>query len=185
MLLDVAKNYGSVVLIDEAYHPFYKETVVGLIGSYPNLIIARTFAKAWGLAGLRVGYAVSNQEIIKYLHKIRPMYEVNTIAVSALTKILTNSAPMYASVDRLKEGKSYFLSEMQGMGFDIISNEGNFLHVKFGVYSTKIHEGLRNTVLYREDFSMQCLAGYSRFSATTIELFKPIVEKIKMIRGQS
>jgi histidinol-phosphate aminotransferase len=181
VILDVAREFDTVVLIDEAYHPFYEETVIGLINRYENLIVARTFAKAWGLAGLRIGYAVSNKGNIVYLHKIRPMYEVNTIAVSALTKILDHSDMMLASVKRLKQGKKYFLQEMQKMNFKIIYREGNFLHVNFGDFAKKIHENLSDLVLYRQNFNDPCLAGYSRFSATTEDEFKIIVERIKKI----
>ena len=71
-----------LVLIDEAYYPFYPHTVIDLTEKYPNLIVTRTFSKAFGLAALRLGYLVANSEIIRYLKTFRPIYETHGLAVA-------------------------------------------------------------------------------------------------------
>ena len=68
---------------------------------------------------------------------------------------------------------------MEKCGFDTLKSEGNFLHVAFGEGSEKIHKELSDIVLYRKNFKEDCLRGYSRFTATTKENFKPIINKIK------
>ncbi|MCW7462965.1 pyridoxal phosphate-dependent aminotransferase [Leptospira limi] len=178
-ILAVCIETNTIVLIDEAYHPFYEDTCVGLIHEFKNMIVARTFAKAWGLAGLRIGYAVGNPEIIKFYHKLRPMYEVSTISIAFMEKMMDHADAMYDSVRRLSEGKKYFCEEMKSLGFKVLKTHGNFQHVSFGNSAEKIHEVLKNHVLYREDFKEECLSGYSRFSITTIEKFRPIVDLIK------
>ncbi len=172
---------GSILLVDEAYYPFYPKSVVGLIKYYPNLIVARTFAKAWGLAGLRIGCAVGSKETILFLHKIRPMYEVNTVAVAFLEKMLDHEVDVLESVNRLNEGKRYFLNEMQMLGFRTLNGHGNFLHVSFGSYAPTVFASLESLVLFRQDFGDACLAGYSRFSSTTTEEFVPIVDRIRKV----
>jgi len=79
------------ILIDEAYYEFYNITSLPLIKKYKNLIIARTFSKAYGLAGLRVGYLISNKKIAKLLFNLKPMYEVNSIAILASTMMIKDS----------------------------------------------------------------------------------------------
>ena len=66
ILLDEAKKKNTIVLIDEAYFPFYNVSAIQFIKRYKNLVISRTFAKAWGLAGLRIGYGIANKDLIKY-----------------------------------------------------------------------------------------------------------------------
>ena len=82
-----------VIVLDEAYYEYaqgdnYPETIP-LLDKYPNLIILRTFSKAYGLASLRVGYGVASSEVVSYLNRIRPPFNVNSLAqmlaVTALT----------------------------------------------------------------------------------------------------
>jgi len=180
-IISVAAAHGAIILVDEAYHPFYAQTTVPLIAEFPNLIVARTFAKAWGLAGLRIGCAVASKEVARSLHKVRPMYEVNTLAVVAMERMLDHADEMLASVRRLNAGKWYFLDEMVKLGFPVLRGEGNFLHVAFGPNAAVIHQALADKVLYRADFREPCLAGYSRFSATTKTLFQPIIDAISRV----
>ena len=84
-----------------------------------NLIVARTFAKAWGAAGLRIGYAVGNPATISLLHKMRPMYEVSTLAVECMSRMIDHRAVLQA-VARINAGKALFESRMRRLGFDVL-----------------------------------------------------------------
>ncbi len=178
-MVRLCEAMGTVVLIDEAYHPFYQPSCVGWTAKFSNLIVARTFAKAWGLAGLRIGYAVGHSDIVRHLHKLRPMYEVSTVAAQMIERMLDFPEAMQASVSRLNAGKRFFLNEMKALGHGILEGEGNFLHVSFGPHAERVHRALEDHVLYRLDFKEDCLRGFSRFSATTVERFTPVVEFIR------
>jgi histidinol-phosphate aminotransferase len=81
---EVAARHPEVpVLVDEAYFEFTGSTVVGLLDRYPNLIVLRTFSKAFGLAGLRLGYVVARPEVIAELAKLRNPFDINTLAALA------------------------------------------------------------------------------------------------------
>jgi histidinol-phosphate aminotransferase len=178
-IIEAAGEVDAVILIDEAYHPFYQHTALPWVEQYPHLAIARTFAKAWGLAGLRVGYVVAQPALVSLLHKVRPMYEVNTLAVAAIERMLDHAADMEASVRRLLAGRDAFLSAMRGLGFRTLRTHGNFLHVGFGDHARAVHAALQDLVLYRRDFSEPCLQGFSRFSATTEAGFQPVIDRIR------
>jgi histidinol-phosphate aminotransferase len=182
-IIKTAGDSGAVILIDEAYYPFYPETVVPLVHEFSHLIVARTFSKAWGCAGIRLGYGVACKELTAELHKIRPMYEGGALSFTIAERLLDHADAMQQSVQRLNEGKKYFLTEMENLGFKTLHSEGNFFHVFFGQQASAVHALLRGKVLYREDFSHPSLAGYSRFTATTKERFEPIVALIKTIEG--
>lgn len=179
-LLAACEAAGTVLLVDEAYYPFCPDTVVGLTSSR-NLIVARTFAKAWGVAGLRIGYAVAHPETIALLHKMRPMYEVSTIAVEFMSRMLDEPAVMEQSVARINEGKRDFVQEMRELGFLVLPTAGNFVHVAFGDRGPAIHAALANKVLYRASFDHPSLAGYSRFSVAT----KPVMAAVAAIVKQA
>lgn len=179
-IIEVAGQSGALILIDEAYHPFYSETVVPWVEEYDHLVVTRTFAKAWGVSGLRIGYAVSCPEIARLLHKVRPMYEVNTLAVAMIEKLLDHEDMMMASVRRLNTGRDAFLQKMRALKLRTVETHGNFLHVEFGKYAEAVHKKLKNIVLYRLDGG-DPLKGFSRFSATTEECFEPVIKAIEEV----
>jgi histidinol-phosphate aminotransferase len=177
-IVDIAEDVGALMLIDEAYHPLYQETAVPWIYECKHLVVVRSFSKAWGAAGLRVGYALANKELVAFLHKQRPMYEVGNVSAKAIEILLDHEKDMKLSVERVNAGKKYFQDAMKAIGLLSYESYGNFLHVRFGKHADKIHKILENKVYYRKDFNDPCLEGYSRFSSTTIERFKPIIKCI-------
>ena len=177
-IISTAEGTGSLIVIDEAYYPLYPETVASLIYKYKNLVVIRSFSKAWGAAGLRVGYALANKELISLIHKQRPMYEIGNVSVKTLEILLDYEEEMYLSVKRINDGKKYFQDSMRSLGLTTYESFGNFVHVQFGKFENEIHNVLNDKVYYRKEFQHPCLVEYSRFSTTTKERFKPIVECI-------
>ena len=177
-IINAAQSIGALMLIDEAYHPLYEETVVPWINEFNNLVVVRSFSKAWGAAGFRVGYALANKNLISLLHKQRPMYEIGNVSAKAIEILLDHEKDMRKSVDRVNSGKKYFQDCMKELNIYSYKSYGNFLHLRFGIYANDIHKALENKVYYRKDFINPCLQGYSRFSSTSIERFKPIVKCI-------
>lgn len=181
-LLQLTIEIGSILLIDEAYYPFFKTTVVEKVNEFPNLLVCRSFSKAWGAAGLRVGYLAGHAALINILHKSRPMYELSTFSSEVINLLLDHEEDVLKSVERLEEGRNYFTQELKDMGFVVTNSYGNFLHVNFGKYEAPIAEVLKDTVLYRTEFgSGSCLKGFSRFSLATKDQFKIIIKNIKSV----
>ena len=142
-------------------------------------MVLRTLSKAWGMAGLRIGYAVASPEVAAMLHKMRPMYECSTVAMAVFDAMLDHTAATEASVARLESGKSVFLQAMSQLDFRVLYGEGNFMHVSFGAEAPLVHEALKDVCYYRKDFKEPCLQGYSRFSSTTAEQFQPVIQAIE------
>ena len=180
-IIETAGQTGALMLIDEAYYPFYEHTVVPWVDEYNHLVVTRTFAKAWGISGLRIGYAVSCPDVARLLHKVRPMYEVSTVAVAMAERLLDFSHEVLASVQRINSGRDEFLKAMASLQLRTLMTHGNFLHVAFSQYASAVHSRLKNVVLYRLDGGEGCLKGFSRFSATTVERFQPIIEHIRQV----
>jgi histidinol-phosphate aminotransferase len=179
-ILIACESVDTLLLIDEAYHPFYNWTALPWTKSSQNLIVVRTFAKAWGLAGLRVGYAVAHPKTIKLLHKMKPMYEVSTFAVDFMEKMLDLDHEMLKSVKRIQEGKEFFSESMKLLGFKVIETSGNFIHIAFGRKKNIVHTALNGKVYYREFFNDPCLSEYSRFSVAPIEIMTKVSDLIKI-----
>lgn len=180
-LIKLASEIGSLIVIDEAYYPFYNHTMINYCNLYENLIIIRTFSKAWGISGIRVGFGVGNEEVISMLRRVRSSYETNFIGIQIANKMLDYEDEVNASVKRLNEGRDFFYLKMNEFGLKTIKPNANFLHIKFNIYEKEIREALSNIVLYRNKFDHSSLNGYSRFSATSKDLFIPIVSAIEKI----
>ena len=180
-IVDAAGAAGSLMLVDEAYHPFYPETALPWIEEYPHLVVTRSTGKAWAMAGLRIGYAAAAADVAAVLHKVRPMYETSTLAVAVFERMLDHADEMLASVRRLDEGKQAFLGAMRGLGLRTLDGHGNFLHVAFGAKAEAVYATLDDIVYYRRDSADACLEGFSRFSATTRERFQPVIERIREV----
>jgi histidinol-phosphate aminotransferase len=127
-----------VVVLDEAYfeyaiHPAmhaddYPDGMQ-LLDRYPNLIVARTFSKAYGLAGLRVGYAISQAVIADLLNRVRQPFNVNTLALLAATAALSDELHLENSANLNAIGMQHLISAFREMGLSYIPSVGNFISV--------------------------------------------------------
>ena len=129
-IIKKAANSGVVVLIDEAYYPFYEKTMISYINNYENLVISRTFSKAYGLAGLRLGYLAGNKKLIQLVMKVRPMYEITGVAAHFGCYILDHENLVQDYVEQTKEGKNYLVQEFKKLGYESYPTEANFIQIK-------------------------------------------------------
>ena len=178
-ILRKCEEYGILMLLDEAYHPFYNWSAVPWILESENVIIARTFAKAWGVAGLRLGYAVGDPKTIRRMQQMRPMYESGAFSIDFMTRLLDKKLSMESSVERINAGKLYFQNEMAGIGMEVLQTHGNFVHINFGEYGETISKYLSDKVLYRPSFDHCSLAGFSRFTSAPIEIMHIVSKFIR------
>ena len=125
-----------MVVVDEAYFeyvdkPGYPDASAWL-QRFPNLIVTRTFSKAYGLAGLRVGYALSHPEVADLLNRVRHPFNVNMVAQAAALAALDDSEYLQHVVQRNREGMQQLLAGFGSLGLQYIESVGNFVAVETG-----------------------------------------------------
>jgi histidinol-phosphate aminotransferase len=123
----------TMILMDEAYFhyadsPDY-ETVIPLIKDYPNLIVARTFSKIYGMAGLRLGYCVAQPEIIQRLRPHQTWDSVNIMALAAAIASLNDSGQVTNGRRINRQTKMFLTRELESMGYKYIPSQANFLMI--------------------------------------------------------
>ncbi len=141
-ILQAAPN--AAVLIDECYFEYLGETVADLCDTYPNLLVARTFSKTWGLASLRLGFLISSSENINQLLKIRGPYDVNQLAVVAVEAALEN--PQYTKdyiKEVMKKSKPALEKWCRGRNIDFWPSQANFLWT-FPPHASELAEYLQD-----------------------------------------
>ncbi len=140
-----------IVVLDEAYfeylqHPDYPDGI-RLLDRYPNLVVTRTFSKAYGLAGLRVGYAVSRPDIADLMNRARQPFNVNSLSLLAAEIALDDQAHVQKAVSLNQQGLEHLMKACDEMGLGYIPSAGNFLTIDFGrdaapIYDALLHRGV-------------------------------------------
>lgn len=126
-VLEIVKSTDEIVIVDEAYMEFGEESVVGEIENYKNLIVVKTLSKAFSMAGIRTGYLLANEELVKTVEKVRPPYNLNSISAFLATKALQQKDKMLAYVDQVKKEREKVYKSLLDMGIKSFPSGANFI----------------------------------------------------------
>jgi histidinol-phosphate aminotransferase len=129
----IASDFGGIVVVDEAYADFSgRGSVLGLLGELPNVVVLRTFSKAWGLAGLRVGMAFASPEIVTLLNNVKPPYNVSEIAQKAVIEAIDAAPDTGFEVAAIIGERSRLIENLGRLGFveRIFPTDANFVLVR-------------------------------------------------------
>ncbi|WP_295858605.1 histidinol-phosphate transaminase [uncultured Fibrobacter sp.] len=125
-----------LVFLDEAYSEFATAAdypnMFSALDEYPNLFINRTFSKIYGLAGLRIGYAIASTDVVRHLWKVKPPFDVNQAAQVAAIAALDDAAHVEATRKMNAEGIEVLTREFTALGFKVLPTQANFICVKIG-----------------------------------------------------
>lgn len=143
------------VVVDECYFEFSKTTIADLINQHENLIVLRSFSKGFGLAGLRIGYAIANANAASAMFRSAHLFSTNCVAQAAATAALTDLDYTNACIAEILEGRAFLAAELASRGFEVWPSDTNFLYVsckQFGVESGVIVDRLKQVGIYVADF---------------------------------
>ena len=158
----------AVVLVDEAYFHFCGETVIDLVSRVPNLIVARTFSKAYGLAGLRLGMLAAPVEMQQWLRTVISPYSVNSLALACLPAALEDEAYLEWYVQEVKAGRAEMEASLRRLGVAQWPSRANFILVKIGAKHREFVLAMqRRGVLTRDRSSDQSCDGCVRVTVGT------------------
>lgn len=148
-----------LVVIDEAYFDYASDPDTGAAdypdttawgARYPNLMVARTFSKSYGLAGLRVGYAVSHPQVADLMNRVRPPFNANSVALAAAAAALDDVEHLQRSVRLNADGLKQLVAGFEALGLEFIPSVGNFISVDVGREAAPLYEALlREGVIVR------------------------------------
>lgn len=123
---------GALVLIDEAYVEFSGVSVLGLIDENPNLVVSRTFSKAYGLAGLRCGCLVADAELLQWVRRAQSPYSVNALAAVAAAAAITDADYVDAYVAEVLTARRFTRDRLVALGYRVFPSDANFLLFEAG-----------------------------------------------------
>lgn len=128
--LEKCRELGILMLVDEAYFYFTPTTMMPAIMENENLVVTRTFSKAFGLAGCRAGFMAVSAEISPEIHKARPMYEMNSLSALAALTVLEHEDRVKEYAEEVRKGRSVIEKCGAGLGIDYLGQSGNFITLR-------------------------------------------------------
>ena len=181
---NICRNFKGIVVLDEAYIEFASgPSMIDRVSSIENLVVMRTFSKVWGLAGIRVGYAIAQQEIIEYLDKIKLPYNLNCISSSLATEALKNYKKMLQFKIKILKEKEKLAANLTKMGFEVFPSESSFLLIRYPGFSNIAKKLAEDYGIIIRDFdSKPLLKDCARICVSTTENNKLLTESLKKIK---
>jgi histidinol-phosphate aminotransferase len=167
----ILEEYSGYVLLDEAYYEFYRHTGLGILDRYPRLIITRTFSKAMGMAGLRLGYMLSHPDLATQISKAKLPYNVNQFSLTVAEVALENIDRFQPAIETVLKEKERLGRELGGLpGIKVYPSESNFFLVEVPIAPRALFDYLyAQGILIRDVSSYPMLSKCLRVSVGTPE----------------
>jgi histidinol-phosphate aminotransferase len=170
----------AVVLVDEAYYHFHGETVMDMVGTVPNLFVARTFSKAYGLAGLRLGLLAGPEELMRWVRRVLSPYSVNSLALACLPAVMDDTEYLNWYVADVLAARAEFEAAIDAVGLRRWPSRANFVLVDIGAQHAECVKRMRaEGVLVRDRSNDPGCDGRVRITIGTQEQMKHAGEVLK------
>jgi histidinol-phosphate aminotransferase len=179
----------TLVVLDEAYFEYARchgvADGVQWLDEFPNLVVLRTFSKAWGLAGARAGYAVSHPEVADALNRLRPAFNVNSLAQAGAQAALRDRPHMEQCVANTLLELRFMQEQLGARGLTQVPSAANFLLVRFGATAARINEALLRGGVIVRPVAGYGLPEYLRITMGTREHNLRLLQVLDAQRGQA
>ena len=125
------KNKDCILVIDEAYHYFGADSSIPLLKEFDNVVVLRTFSKAFGMPSIRVGYTICNQKLMSILSKPRLAHELSSLSIAIAEYLIENYHIVKNNCDKIIKSREFLKNELQNLGLNSYGNNGNYLLITF------------------------------------------------------
>jgi len=183
-LAAAARERDVLMVIDEAYYPFFPETALDWRADFDNVIVSRTFSKVGGLAGVRIGYLVGPPSLVEWVQRTRGSYEVNGVAIAAACWQLDHRELERAHVEDVEAGRARLLASARNLGLDCPACVTNFQLLRFpsGCDLRAVVDGLKaEGFLIKGPFGSPALRDCLRVSLGGPDVLVPFVSALERV----
>ena len=169
----------SIILVDEAYFEFSQKSVVELVNSWPNIVVTRTFSKAFGMAGLRIGYVIGHPHVIEDLSRLHNPKSVNTISQAAAIGALKDIEYTMRYVESVNEAKEFLLKELDKLGVEAKGTPANYVMIKVPRASEVVQALAKRKCFVRDRSSLPGLKDWFRVTVGPKEDMEEFLARFK------
>lgn len=179
------KNRDVIVIVDEAYIDFAGPSAVRLIDTYDNLIVTQTFSKSRSMAGIRIGFAIGNERLIRWLNDVKYSFNSYTLSYPSIvcgTEAVKDRAYFEETTGRIIRTRTWVQKELKELGFIFPESSTNFIFAKHPDYSgTDLFEALRNENIYVRHWNDPAIKEYLRISVGTDEEMETFLNVLRAV----
>jgi histidinol-phosphate aminotransferase len=174
---------ATAFVVDEAYYEYSGETVLPWVRKYPNLIVTRTFSKAFGLAALRLGCILTNRETAEAMRRGQNPFAANSLALVAALAAIENAAHVYRFAAEVRENRRKFCQWLEAQEIPYVPSKANFVLTQLGPNSSEIGKRLRaKNILVRDWNYDPRLRGFLRFTIGSTAQMRTLVRELTRLR---
>jgi histidinol-phosphate aminotransferase len=179
----VVRRSRGVVVVDEAYVDFAPESQLELIAKHPNLLILRTMSKSYALAGMRIGFALGNPELIAALDAVKDSYNLNRLAIVAAIAAIKDGDHHQKIVQFVVTERAWLEDQLREAGFEHSPSAANFAFVKppRGASAAAVADALRERRVLIRHYDREPIAGWFRITIGTRQQHERLLEALKEI----
>jgi len=170
----------AVLMVDEAYYHFDGASVMDDLATMPNLIVARTFSKAYGLANLRIGMLAGNAELLKYVRKVSSPYNVNGVALDCLPVALADEEYVAWYAEQVRMGRERMMNGLRELGVPFFPSHANFVLMTIGAKHKELVASMRAHGVLLRDRSTD--PGCDGFVRITIGLEEHVTQGLNALK---
>ena len=172
---------SGVVVVDEAYADFAPASCIDLIPRHQNMLVLRTFSKSYALAGMRVGYALGNRDLIAALEAVKDSYNVDRIAIAAAVAAIEDDAHHKKIVEHVVTEREWLGDRLREQGYEVGPSAANFLFVKppAGKHGAAVADALRERRILVRRYDLDPIAGWLRITVGTRDQHDRLLEALK------
>jgi histidinol-phosphate aminotransferase len=161
-------GFDGPVVVDEAYADYAGSTLLPLVGTKPNLVVTRTLSKAYGLAGLRVGFGAAHPEVAELIRRARVPFAVNHVSQDVAIAAVADPGPAVEGVRRVAAEREKLAASLERLGFSVVPSATNFLLTLPPVRASELEAALRSRGILARTFEHEpALADHVRFTVGT------------------
>ncbi len=179
----LSHNRSSIVIVDEAYVDFAGRSALELIDRYDNLIVTQTFSKSRSMAGMRIGYAVSNPGLIRCLNDVKYSFNSYTMSKAALAcgaAAVKDREYFEQNIRKIIETREWAAGELRKLGFVMTESRANFLFVRHPKYDAgRLFSELREEKIYVRHWADERIGQYLRITVGTKEEMRILIDFMK------
>ena len=176
----VAASPG-VVVIDEAYVDFAPHSALSLLSSHDNLLLLRTFSKSYGLAGMRIGFAIGSRGLISALDSVKDSYNLDRLAIVAAKAAIEDEDHHRRIVRAVIEGREFLIKELVAMKFELVPSAANFVFTKPPTEADKVAAALRERRILVRHYDREPIAGWLRITVGMRQQHERLMQALKEI----
>jgi histidinol-phosphate aminotransferase len=176
-----------LVVLDQAYVEFCTQntgqSTLALLEQYPNLLLLRTFSKAFGLAGLRVGYAIGHPQVINDLSRVKQPFNVGVLAQISAVAALSDKEHLQETLSLVQTGRDYLAKECAELGYRVLPSDANFIAVHIGPKAKSMVDALEKSGVIIRWLNSFEMPEWVRISVGTFEQNQKLIQLIKNTRS--